>query len=767
MTYNENPGSSSDPVPWGNTNVPAPPPPPAPSPPAAPVAPAQTTASPWQHPEAPQIPSAPQPPVIGNAIGGGHTPPPPPASSSAPTSFAAPASPVLSGDYGLTEPPLAPEAPQRSSKLPWVAAVLGALVLLGGGGFFALTAFSASGGAESPEAAVDAMIEALGNEDFVTIGELIEPSERRTMVEPAITELLPELVRLGLLDDEVDPANVEGVDWEFTDVTYRVEPLAQNPDIVHVYFTGGEVASEFNSAEFPFSDLMRDEFGADMEDQARQTEQIEPSDIPLTFVERDGRWYFSAWFSVAEAARLETDARLPRASEAPPALGSESPEAAVEAMFGELVEWDLEGLIGRMDPDEMAALYRYSPLFLTDAQFELDGIEADLRADNYRWSMSDFDFDVETDGDDAIVDVRGFTIDVQADNVDITMTYARDELSAEVIADDFGGRGSLSATTTRWSIEGVIDGESFNMLIEIDPDSYTISGSGSAAGESGEGSITFDFDGECSRYSLSASDGTDESGCLEDSLPTNQDQLALSFYKNSFDDWPTEFPGISMSTRRTDGEWFISPIGTTFDAYLDALASFDDDQLNEFLTSVEEFDTMDAFNDAIDEAIGRDSISPDGDDFDDLFADLDDEGLFDESFDDMMDDEDFEVIESADPVQEGIFEIDVPRGDVYIVDDSLEVGAYDLAYIDLDAGDTVVITVQTDPSSFLDTTLTMFDDSSQEVGFNDDADFEAGLASSLDSQLEVTVGETGTYTIEIGSFAYMSTGEYQLTVERR
>ena len=109
----------------------------------------------------------------------------------------------------------------------------------------------------------------------------------------------------------------------------------------------------------------------------------------------------------------------------------------------------------------------------------------------------------------------------------------------------------------------------------------------------------------------------------------------------------------------------------------------------------------------------------------------------------------------------------MPRGDVYIVDDSLEVGAYDLAYIDLDAGDTVVITVQTDPSSFLDTTLTMFDDSSQEVGFNDDADFEAGLASSLDSQLEVTVGETGTYTIEIGSFAYMSTGEYQLTVERR
>lgn len=630
-------------------------------------------------------------------------------------------------------------------------------MLLGGGGFFALTAFSASGGAETPEAAVDAMIEALGNEDFVTIGELIEPSERRTVVEPTITELLPELVRLGLLDETVDPENVEGVDWEFNDVTYRVEPLAQNPDIVHVFFTGGEVVSEFNAAEFPFSDLMREEFGEDFEDQERQTDEIEPSETPLTFVQRDGRWYFSGWFSVAEAARLEAGERLPRASESPAALGSESPEAAVEAMFTELVEWDLEGLIGRMDPEEMAALYRYSPLFLSEAQSELDGIEADLRADNYRWGMSDFDFDVETNGDDAIVVVRGFTIDVTADEVDISMTYSRDEISGQIIADDFGGRGSLTATTTKWTIDGVIDGETFNFVIDIDPDAYTISGSGSAAGESAEGSITFDLDGVCSRYSLSASDGTEESGCLEDSFPSDQEQAALTFYLNAFDEWPTEFPGFAMTTRRTDGEWYISPIGTTFDGYLELLGSFEEDELDEFVNSVDDFDAMDAFNEAIDEAVGSGAFT------EEAFDAIDDEAMFDDSFDDTFDDT-FEPIESVDPVQESTLQLDIERGAIGELDDSIEAGAYDVAFIDLEAGDTVVVTVQTSPASFLDTTLTMYDESFSEVGFNDDA---FGLASSFDSQLEVTVSETGTYTIEIGSFDFMSAGEYSLTVERR
>gem|GEM_PF-5826112 len=239
---------------------------------------------------------------------------------------------------------------------------------------------------------------------------------------------------------------------------------------------------------------------------------------------------------------------------------------------------------------------------------------------------------------------------------------------------------------------------------------------------------------------MSASDGTEEFGCLEDSFPSDQEQAVLTLYLNAFDEWPTEFPGFAMTTRRTDGEWYISPIGTTFDGYIDLLGSFEEDQLDEFVTSVEDFYAMDAINDAIDEAVGSGAIT------EEAFDAIDDEAMFDDSFDDTFDDT-FEPIESVDPVQESTIQLDIERGATGELDDSIEAGAYDVAFIDLEAGDTVVVTVQTSPASFLDTTLTMYDESFTEVGFNDDA---FGLASGFDSQLEVTVSETGTYTIEIG-----------------
>jgi hypothetical protein len=234
--------------------------------------------------------------------------------------------------------------------------VVGAVVLLAGGSFFALTAFGASGGADSPEAAVEALIEAANNEDFITIGEL--------------------------LDERVNAGDVEAFDWEFTDVTYRVQPIAQNPDMVHVFFTGGEAAAEFNSAEFPFGDTFRDRFGDDFGDVPRETEQIENSENPMVLVEHDGKWYVSGLFAIAENIRLEAGERLPDRSEAPRAIGTDTPDGAVEAMFGEMVEMDLAGLIGRMDPEEMAVLYRYAPLFLDEGQASLDEFRSEMESNN-------------------------------------------------------------------------------------------------------------------------------------------------------------------------------------------------------------------------------------------------------------------------------------------------------------------------------------------------------------------------------------------------
>lgn len=786
-------GEENVPLAWGSVGG-NPPPPPPPTPPARPSVEPPATPQPWAQeaaasnplrnpqpppatplgqsigatpplppvppvPQAPAVPPVPQaplsatPPTPPAVTPPALTPPtvsPPPAfpppdlsSAGSQTVVSPSAEPVLSGDYGVTAPPVAPEAGSSSSKLPWILAVVGALVLLGGGGFFAVTAFSSTGGADTPEAAVDSMFEAISNEDFVTMGELIEPSERRTIVEPTITQILPELQRLDILSDSADAGDVEGVDFEITDLTYRVEPIIDAPDMVHVYLTGGEFASEFNAAEFPFSDSYREFLGDDLQDEERTVEAIEPSETPLTFVQRDGKWYFSGWFSIAESIRLEEGGRLPLASEAPPALGSDSPEAAVEAMFDEMVELDLAGMIGRMDPEELAVLYRYSPLFLEDGQAGLDEFRQLLNDENVAWDLRDFDFDVNTDGDEAVVEMRAFTFDITAPQGSFTMTYGREAITGSVEADQ--GRGSLEATTTRWQISGVIEDEAFNLDITIDPDTATISGSGSVAGETGSGEFSFDPNGVCSRYSVSVGGETEE-GCLEDDLNEEETEF-FSNYETVFADWPTEFPGISISAHRTDGEWYVSPISTMFDGMISILEQFEDGQFEAFTDSAMMADPLSGAND-----------------FENIL-----EGAMDEAMNDGGDDDIESVLGAAGGAaeQDTVISLNIERGAVAEIDESIDVGTYDLVLVDLEAGDTITTTVRTSSAGSLDSLVTLrFEETGDIEGSNDDADISADLPSSLDSQLEVVVSQTGTYEIRIGSYDDGSGGDYNVTIER-
>ena len=91
--------------------------------------------------------------------------------------------------------------------------------------------------------------------------------------------------------------------------------------------------------------------------------------------------------------------------------------------------------------------------------------------------------------------------------------------------------------------------------------------------------------------------------------------------------------------------------------------------------------------------------------------------------------------------------LEVKLDAVLNADNSIERGQFDLGIIELVAGDTVILTVETDSTSSLDPTVGLFDSAGNELAFNDDADFESGLDNGFDSQLEVTVNETGTYYI--------------------
>ena len=703
-------GSQFDPPP------PPPPPPGGPTPPV--VSPPPTTESTWgtvtpSTPAASAL-SAPDAPTTWSST----TPTAPAASDSA-----AYATPGQAAEYPMAGA-VAGDSGKGSSKLPWIFAVFAAVLLLGGGGFLAVSAFGASGGADTPEDAVDTMLAAMGEEDFVAIAELLEPSERRTIAEPALTELLPELKRLGVIDDSADAADVEGVDLVFTDVEYRVEELVGVDDMRHVYLTGGEVATTINGADLPFgSDV-------DMSDlDGSTTETIEETETPIVFVERDGRWYFSMWFTLAEAARLEAGERLPTADEAPARLAGDSPEVAVEGLFIAMVDFDLESMIGHMDPDEMAVLYRYAPLFLDEAQSELADVRNELLAEGFDWDMTDFDFDVDQSGDDAVVTMRGFTFEISGPDFSVDVVYGRDLLTGDLMIEDV--RGSMSATTTLFSIEGFADGEGFDAEIGVDPEALRVFGSANADGESFEGELVLDESGVCSRYEVTGTDGTNESGCLED----DADVEGIGPIIEAMEEWPTEFPGVSFRTRQTDGGWYVSPISTMFDGVIKSLEG------------IEEGDFDEVFNPVADVAGG---------------AIADPLDLFDDAASSVTDDD---VLGGfSDPIGEEINVVTVADGTVEEFSGEVGSNGFDTFIIDFEAGSAVVLSAQSFGSG-LDTTMTILDPNGSQIDYNDDAEINVNLSSGLDSQLVLFADQGGEYSIEIAGFG-TSSGSYVLTVDR-
>ena len=491
------------------------------------------------------------------------------------------AQPLLSGAYGGDEPPVAPPAPP-AGRAVWFLAIIGALTLLVGGGFMALQAFAADGGAETPEAAMDQLIDALNNEDAITLGELLEPGERRTMVEPMLDDVLPELIRLGIFSEDFDAADIGGIDLRLDDVTYRIDPIAGHSDLVHAYFTGGTASSSMTVDELPLGDAIRTRFGSTMEDASEPSEQIDGADgMPVTLVERNGRWYVSVWHTVAEMARIESGLDLPSLGAQPAPLGAQSPEAAVDAMIGSIVDLDIDGMIGRLDPEEMAALYRYSPLFLDEARAELQKVRADALDEGVSWDVRDIGYDVDADGDDAIVTIRSFTASVETPGISVRVDYSSQRvlvvLSGTVDEKPIDGR--IEITPGRWSASGSLGTDRLDVTLTTDSDAGTIAVDGSLNGETFAGRLDLDSTSGCTSYSYDGFDAA-ETGCLEDYGFVGVSAGEVAALIESFE---SDYPGFPIAVHRTDGSWYVSPMGTLMHGVTEGLRSVDRESFEGFL----------------------------------------------------------------------------------------------------------------------------------------------------------------------------------------
>jgi hypothetical protein len=295
-----------------------------------------------------------------------------------------------------------------------MAAVVGVVALLAGG-LFALTALGDDG--NGPEDPVRDFLEAAAAGDVIGMLEQLAPGERDAVREP-LEDLVDELERLGVLDD-VDLADLDAYDLDLSGLELESELVTD--DMAHVQIRAGTVDYALDPSRLPLGPLVEDlldgmgiRLGAMLAGAgASGTDEIGsdgPIEDGIVTIRRDGRWYISLGYTIAEQARREAGVPVDALPAGVSPDGAATPEEAVEELVAAVAGLDLRRVIALLPPGEMGALQRYAGLFLSafdDVVRELPG-DLDITVDG-------LDVSPDADGDRATVKVDDIALTVVAD----------------------------------------------------------------------------------------------------------------------------------------------------------------------------------------------------------------------------------------------------------------------------------------------------------------------------------------------------------------
>ncbi len=278
----------------------------------------------------------------------------------------------------------APEPRRRGRRGRLVAGVAVAAVAVVTGAAVTFANLGAvAGGADSPEAAVEALFAAIDDDDLLGVVDTVRPGERDALRD-ATLPVVDELVRLGVFDTSLDLGALDGVDWAVDGLTLASEPLARGR--VAVTVTGGTLTTAGDGRAFPIGpvvDGLVEDLGgaagggpADLgptDGVASTADLADALGTAFVAVEDGGRWYVSLGYTLAEAARRAAGAPAPDPARAIVPVGADSPAAAVEEFFAAALAFDPRRAIAMLAPSEFGALQDYASLYV-DA---LEGAAAD------------------------------------------------------------------------------------------------------------------------------------------------------------------------------------------------------------------------------------------------------------------------------------------------------------------------------------------------------------------------------------------------------
>jgi len=226
-------------------------------------------------------------------------------------------------------------------------------------------------------------------------------------------------------------------------------------------------------------------------------------------VRENGRWYVSLFYTAADQLRGTRD--IPAHGIDP--IGASSPSAAIDNFLTYVANLDVEHLVAALNPNEAAALQRYAPLFLADAQQSLSTLGVTMK-------ISDTAYSVTGQGD---------TRQVGLTAVHFTLNATQQHVTADITLKDgcfTGTIGNSTGTPTR-------------------------------------------FDG-C-KTAASATDMIDKylKGIgLDDTAPVHK---LIDDVRAAFADF--SFHGVVVNN--VGGKWYVSPIGTYTELFLSVLRALD------------------------------------------------------------------------------------------------------------------------------------------------------------------------------------------------
>lgn len=309
-----------------------------------------------------------------------------------------PPSPDLPLEYGESDH----TPPARSTTNTLRLATGGAIAaLVAVVGFIAVTQIgSASDGADSPEAAVQALADAVNAEDLDAVRAALTPGERDALADP-IRDLLGELGRVDILSDNIDTTAIPGLDLELIDLSMAPTSIADDLAVVRVT---GTLRATFFGRELPLGQALIEtsaDTGLDIENvPSPPPAQLE---LNLATVRQNGGWYVSIAYTIAEIQRTENGWPLPNPAEAIEPQGAESPDALIEAFVSAAEGLDVAALIAQLNPGEAEAAQRYAPNYLENAA-------SSMAEGNTTIDISDLEYRIEQDGNWADVHIDRMTL---------------------------------------------------------------------------------------------------------------------------------------------------------------------------------------------------------------------------------------------------------------------------------------------------------------------------------------------------------------------